>query len=307
MNTDHRSTTGTRERLSHDTASASPQAEQLQVRIEQTRADMTDTVGALKEKLSPENLTAQAKEKAEEAKEYIRDEVRGSVQEAKDAVREATVGKVNHMMHDARDEVTEAGSTLLAFVRANPVPVALTGLGLTWLAASIRQSSRSRSSGSPDYARSTTSGGYSGYVGARSYDYGRPAEDGLLHKGQEAISGALHDVHESASHTADEIRGKMSGIGEQGKAAVQRYARDARAGMQRAEGQIERAMRENPLGLGAVALATGAAIGLALPTTRREGEWMGEARDSLVEKAEQFAHQGIDKVQDAAKELISGS
>ena len=62
----------------------------------------------------------------------------------------------------------------------------------------------------------------------------------------------------------------------------------------RAETQFERWIRENPLAVGAAALAVGAAVGLSAPATDTENAWLGEARDGLVER-----------VQDVAKDTVT--
>ena len=49
-------------------------------------------------------------------------------------------------------------------------------------------------------------------------------------------------------------------------------------------------MEHNPLAVGAVAMAVGAAVGLALPETRREQELMGDARDRVVDNAKSMAN-----------------
>jgi ElaB/YqjD/DUF883 family membrane-anchored ribosome-binding protein len=54
--------------------------------------------------------------------------------------------------------------------------------------------------------------------------------------------------------------------------------------------------RENPLALGAIALAGGLAIGLLLPSTRREDDMMGETRDSLMDQARRI----VDEARSAA-------
>ncbi|HEY0128324.1 MAG TPA: DUF3618 domain-containing protein, partial [Rubrobacteraceae bacterium] len=77
------------------------------VEIERTRAGMSETVDAIQERLSPENLKEQAKDR---------------VEQAKDRVKEATVGKAQ-----------EAGSGIVGTIKANPLPAALTGIGLGWL------------------------------------------------------------------------------------------------------------------------------------------------------------------------------
>jgi hypothetical protein len=84
------------------------EAEVERVEIERTRADMGETVDAIQQRLSPESLKEQAK----------------------DRVKEATVGKAQG-----------AGSAIVESVRANPVPAALTGIGLGWLLMSARRQS----------------------------------------------------------------------------------------------------------------------------------------------------------------------
>jgi methylthioribose-1-phosphate isomerase len=50
-------------------------------------------------------------------------------------------------------------------------------------------------------------------------------------------------------------------------------------------------LEENPLTVGAPGVGVGAAIGLAIPETSREHEVVGEARDTVVEKAQEKAQQ----------------
>ena len=53
-----------------------------------------------------------------------------------------------------------------------------------------------------------------------------------------------------------------------------------------------------------MALAIGTAVGLAIPETDRERQLMGEARDSLVERAQEAAAETLDKVQRVAEETL---
>jgi ElaB/YqjD/DUF883 family membrane-anchored ribosome-binding protein len=77
---------------------------------------------------------------------------------------------------------------------------------------------------------------------------------------------------------------------------MRRTARQTRNGLQRF-------VTENPLAAGAVAAAVGATIGLALPETQKENEMMGEARDTVVNKAQDAARDAADRVQDAAQRV----
>ncbi|NVL67957.1 hypothetical protein, partial [Escherichia coli] len=66
-------------------------------------------------------------------------------------------------------------------------------------------------------------------------------------------------------------------------------------------------LRENPLALGAVAIAIGAATGLSLPHTHVEDEWMGDAKDRLLQRAEGYAGEAIHKAEDAVNQLTAGA
>jgi ElaB/YqjD/DUF883 family membrane-anchored ribosome-binding protein len=56
----------------------------------------------------------------------------------------------------------------------------------------------------------------------------------------------------------------------------------ARDGFVRAEHTVVDFGRDNPLAIGAVALAAGVGVGLLLPSTQRENELLGAARDRIV-------------------------
>jgi len=61
-------------------------------------------------------------------------------------------------------------------------------------------------------------------------------------------------------------------------------------------------IEENPLAVGAVALALGAAVGFAIPLTQKENEYMGEYRDNILEKAQETAQDALGTVKQMATE-----
>ncbi|MFL6468042.1 MAG: hypothetical protein ACJ72Z_08815, partial [Pyrinomonadaceae bacterium] len=59
---------------------------------------------------------------------------------------------------------------------------------------------------------------------------------------------------------------------------------------------------EKPLAIAAAAMAVGAAIGLAIPSSRYEGELMGEASENLRAKAGDTASELVDKAKQVASD-----
>jgi hypothetical protein len=146
-------------------------------------------------------------------------------------------------------------------LRDNPIPAALCGIGLTWLATS--ESGRSRAS-----------------ISTGSWE-----ESGDGRDDSSALSEATRHIGDKAQEYAFETT-----------TAVRRSTR-------RAQTQLQRMMHDNPLMVGAGALVVGAALGLSLPETERENEWMGETRDNLVNRAQDVARNAASTAQEATGEM----
>jgi ElaB/YqjD/DUF883 family membrane-anchored ribosome-binding protein len=231
--------------------------------IERTRADMSETVDAIQERLSPENLKEQAK----------------------DRVKEATVGRAQ-----------EAGSGIVETIRANPLPAALTGIGLGWLLVSARRSAsgqtRSRGRAYPyDYPPR-----YDGRATTTSDGTSVPSPGEALGRARDRVDESATQAQDRASEAASQAQERVSNLTHQ-----------ARYQARRASGGFERMVRENPLAMGALAVGAGAALGLAIPQSTQEHEVMGEARDTFVEKAQEKAQDAQQRVGRVAQEAQSAA
>jgi ElaB/YqjD/DUF883 family membrane-anchored ribosome-binding protein len=162
-------------------APASDEVAQARADIEQTRAQMTETIDAIKDRLSPANLVAEAKETVKEtAKEQAHSVVEGAkdlakgrggdgsaaVSSAVDSVKsvvapkaenakqslsgfkESATEKAHHLTDrvsttaaGAGRSVKSAGGTAVDMIKANPLPAALAGFGPGWLLLSLRKQS----------------------------------------------------------------------------------------------------------------------------------------------------------------------
>jgi len=298
--------------------------------IERTRHEMSRTVNAIEERLSPahfkeqitsvkEHLVEQIREaKAElvgsvhDAKENIKGDIADGIHDASARVRAATVGKVEHMVDDARHMVHDAGETMkgagssmIDTIKENPIPAALVALGLGWLFMSNKR-------------RMSEEGG--SYRGAGYEDVPRRRRRGprrLVQKGARAVETAAHDVGQrvqttardalhGAEHAAQEVGHSASHVAHDASAVGRRVFRQAGKQALRAERSVESTLRENPLALGAIAIAIGAAIGLALPHTEKEDQLMGAAKEKLLGKAEDIASNALHGVEDKAESAFGG-
>jgi hypothetical protein len=71
--------------------------------------------------------------------------------------------------------------------------------------------------------------------------------------------------------------------------------------------QAQRILYDAPLAVGAAAVAVGAAIGLALPSTRMEQQVLGSTTDRLVGQVEQTATQAMQQVRRDQEQQGSGT
>jgi hypothetical protein len=195
---------------------------QIRTEIEETRAELAETVEAIEQKLRPGAVAARAAE----------------------GLKDAAAARVQAF----------AGSDggIMGMMRDNPVPTALIAVGAGWLLANARRDRR-RESGDTDVDRGT---------GLQTDPYWREMKTHRRH-GMDMTS-------------------------------IRRSGQDAQA-------HLRRVTSENPLLVGAGALLVGAAFGLAVPETEPENALMGEARDSVVERAQQMASDAAGRLQDEAR------
>jgi len=279
--------------------------DELQDQIEQTRANMSETIDAIQDRLNPQRIGDQVREQ----------------------VRDATIGRAEQMVSNVSDSAREAGGGVLDTIRANPVPAALAALGLGWLWLK-------RPSGDGGSARRRY-GGYDGYRAPDRGDYGyreygdQPGYRGYQPGSDQAGPAAVRQTGRRAQHIAGQAAGTVQDAAGQAAGAVQGAAGQAAGAVQEAAGQVqdsaqqlgaqmqygvrraryglEDALYETPLGIGAIALAVGVAVGLAAPSTDLENQMMGEARDTVVQQAQETAQQTMHKVQHVAQQTADAT
>ena len=217
-------------------------AREIRSEIERTREDMSETVNAIQERLSPRHM----------------------VSEAVEGVKSAATETARSV----------AESEPIQYARANPVPLAMLGVGVVgaaWLA--FRGTDPKRYG----YRRSVSSSG-------RSY-------------------GSDEDTYRTQRLAARDSPDPATGYRTVYEADRHSYQARQRSS-QMSPGGFKRMLEQNPVLLGTTSALIGAVIGLALPETERENEFMGQTRDSVVSGVQDTMRETVSKVQSATTEVI---
>jgi gas vesicle protein len=252
-----------------ETGEESP--EELQEDIEQTREAMSATIDALQERLSAESLKAHA-----EALKY----------QAAESIREATIGKAENMVSDVQEKAVNTGETIIGTIKANPIPAALTALGVAWLIKDARSESSQRR--------------YSAYGMQPQSEQGGMSQtfDQVQSKGGELVGR----VEDTASQMSGQVQSQISQVSNQAQQQAQQLSNQIQRQAQQLSRDVQQMYQSNPLGMGLAAFVLGAAVGFLVPETPQESQLMGETRDSLMSQAQSVAEDTMQKVQNVAQE-----
>ena len=282
------------------------------IRISQER--LGDTVEAIGERFNPTRLK----------------------EELKHDIRDATIGKVENMAQQTADMMSDAQRSIMQSIRENPIPFVIAGVGLGWmiLNATSRKKQMGSRMGSSSLQYDDQQEGFDSPYGRRGsgMSYGNQQDAGYDYEtlygsqgendfdGQQ--SGTFEQARSKAGDVVDSVKHKTSEFAHQAQRTAGRVGERAQdmtsrvgeraqdmargvAGQARQQTRrVEDAFQDSPLVIGAAALALGLAAGLAIPSTERESELMGETRDHLVDKARDVAEDTKSKVQQVAERVM---
>ncbi len=262
--------------LAADDENTPAEAGQIMGQIEETRSQMGETIDAIQDKLSFSNIS-----------EQVSEHVNNAVETAKEAVYDATIGKAAGIMKNLSNDISK--SSIVRTAKDNPFPFILIGLGAGLLAYQ----------------------GYAGKLGGGHYKRheftgpsDRPLDTGpsMADSARDKISGVTDMVSTAAGTAYEKVSGAVdTAYTGAGDAVGRAYDKAGEYGTMARE-HYNRHLNENPLAVGAVALALGAAVGFAIPATEYEGQLMGSAREDLMEKAQDTASELLDKTKQVVTE-----
>jgi ElaB/YqjD/DUF883 family membrane-anchored ribosome-binding protein len=254
------------EESSDDVASARAQ-------IEETRAHMTETIDAIKDKLSPAHLVEEAKEaalgKAKDAVSGVVDAVKDKAAAVADAVSgayHAASDKASDVAHGVAERFSAGredeyrsptilplptasankgnlGATIVDTIKMNPLPAAIAGFGLGWLLLSMQRQQNSGSISRDTFENPADA--YSSNFGTAANNDGpglRDRASDLAHSVGDKASDLAQSVSGKASDIAQNVSGKASDIAQtvSGRASdIKDRASDWAGGVRDSAGQLK--------------------------------------------------------------------
>jgi len=191
-------------------------------------------------------------------------------------------------------------SKLWQVTREHPMPAAVIGLGLGWLMVeSSRKSESDQYDGRyRDYGRGSYRQGYY----ASDLELDSEEGSGLLASAKDKVRGVAGSAKHALSSAGDKVGDAkdwttehVSELGDQVSSKATDLKYTAKRQVRRAKTGFWQTMEANPLMVGAATLALGVIAGLAIPSTDKEDELMGETRDHLFEEVKEAGQQALEK------------
>jgi hypothetical protein len=129
---------------------------------------------------------------------------------------------------------------------------------------------------------------------------------GAAHTAKETVSGAAQSARETVTGAAETVRERAAAVA----GAARETARETFGSVQEQASRLRQSahvqvrdakigfwqkLDQDPLVVGAAAVAVGLVAGLLLPSTRREDEMLGETRDELMNRAKEQGRDVVEK------------
>ena len=144
-------------------------------------------------------------------------------------------------------------------------------------------------------AGSQDEGGLASATAGMATDMARGASDAFA-SARSTVGDGLHEAGDRAQRMAHDLR-------DAGSDAIGGFRHSASGVSHQARDTFFDVLEREPLVIGAIGLAVGAAIGAFLPATTMEREHLGSTGEALKEKAEELADRGMAKAKEAAAEV----
>lgn len=243
------------------------------------------------------------------------DDVRDDIRRLRHEM-ESTVGALQYRMSPEymkwrmKKESREAGRGLVDRIRENPLPAAITGLGL-FLLFRGKHDDQDRF---VDYEAMPVGM----QVGTEYDEYATTGRDegmrGRAEAAKDRVSEAAHSASDRVHDATDTAREKARAAKQSASRGLHQAGQRTREMSRRAGMQARRARRgfwdefgDNPLVMGAAGIALGALLGAIIPETDKEDELMGGAAQRVRDRAKHEARDQANRVREVATTAVTAA
>jgi ElaB/YqjD/DUF883 family membrane-anchored ribosome-binding protein len=261
--------------------------------------------------MNPEPNIRYASEKDPETLEREINQTRAEMNETLDSLeRKLTAGQLlDQWLKFFGMKGTEIGSSVGKCLKDNPMPFFLTATGIGWMMFGPSQSGSARGerrsyADSDNYERyDGNERGITDRAGEAISKVGDKIQSGVS-ASRERFAESAESAKEATNRTAAGVKESLGRATENVRGSMNRTAVMAQNQARQARDTFNALLEDQPLILGAVGLAVGAIIGAALPATEQEDRLVGELADNTINKGKELGARVYEKGSDAAKERI---
>ena len=253
----------------------SSESEAIRSDIEQTRESMDRTIDKISERMTPRHLLDQVLD-------YFRSHDGGA----------ASAGSVLTTVGKGAGRAAKGVATV---VRRHPVPSLLISAGITWAVVETRRRHRGNGHAS-SYEKSAYGEPLEGKEWEEAEEFTSSEVEavpnvsaGVVDKPsmKERISNAGATVGKTMKEKTQRLKEKTQLIGHRISQSARVVGRTAQRGYTVSRTKFVDASDEYPIAMGVGFLAAGVLLGLALPHSRKEDQWLGRAADRTKQQAKQ--------------------
>lgn len=249
--------------------------------LDETRSEMDETIDALVRRLDPGAWVSRAWHGLTHGNAQTRERAR-----------------------ETGASAAEIGNNVMTKIRNNPVPTALIGAGAAWLLMSGDDDQRhrwdtDRDSGSdwdPEQGQADI-GEYAGGATESAKSRARHAGSRVAQAARSGMASAKSGASGAAASATHAGRSLMSGTQSGARGASWQARRTAAA----TQANLEAAIDDYPLAVGAAVMGLGMAVGMLIPESRREHEMLGPSRDRLKEQSKDAMNDVVERGKDIAQ------
>ena len=262
--------------------------------------------------MNPEPNIRYASEKDPETLEREINQTRAEMSQTLDSLeRKLTAGQLlDQSLKFFGVKGSEIGSSLGRCMKENPMPFFLTATGIGWMMfgpsqrGSVRADRRSHNYSAYGYEEyDDNERAVTDRAGEAISKVGDKLQSGVSTTRERFVESA-ESAKDAAHRTAASVKEGMGRATESVRAGVNRTANMAQSQGRQARDTFNSLLEEQPLILGAIGLAIGAIIGAALPSTEQEDTLVGELSDKTLNKGKEIGARAYEKGSQIAKDNI---